>query len=188
MARSAIVHLICAISDLGLGANDVGVVRELGEVTSEVFFLRNKQASRVENSKFLHIDPLKYGDKHDEKICNVCHRILPTTTFDLNQTGRDNRPVRRPSCKGCRKKIDGTPMVGSEKRRWEAAKPKMTDFECPICRKTTISGLTSKIVLNHNHTNGKILGWLCDSCNTGLGRFRDDPEVLREAIRYLESH
>ena len=50
----------------------------------------------------------------------------------------------------------------------------------------TIAGVTSKVVLNHDHGTGVPSGWICDSCNTGLGRFKDDPEILRNAIRYLE--
>jgi RNase P subunit RPR2 len=61
------------------------------------------------------------------------------------------------------------------------------DFKCPICEKTTIPGLTSRVALNHDHKTGKITGYICDSCNTGLGRFKDDIVVLQRAIKYLES-
>ena len=62
----------------------------------------------------------------------------------------------------------------------------MEIFECPICKKRTIPGLTSKIVLDHNHSTGKVRGWICDSCNTGIGRFKDDTKLLEEAIKYLQ--
>lgn len=183
-----IVYLVSSLADLNLEANDVGVVREPGAKDSGVFFLKTRSLVRVGNSDLRDINPKHYGDGQSHKICNVCHRILSTALFDLNQSGKGDRPVRRPSCKDCRKSIDGVPMKSAEKRLWEAQKPKLVDFECPICKKTTIAGLTSKVVLNHDHATGRILGWICDSCNTGLGRFKDDIKILNEAIRYLEEH
>lgn len=184
----SIVRLVNKLPQEGLDENDVGVVRDARGDFSDIFFLRKRKVIRVGNSDFLEISPLQYGDQFDEKICNVCHRILKTEDFDLNQNGKNNRPVRRPSCKDCRKGIDGMGMSASERRKWQSSKPYLTDFECPICKKVTIAGLTAKVVLNHNHETGRILGWICDSCNTGLGRFKDDVGVLREAIRYLETH
>lgn len=125
-----------------------------------------------------------YGDNKTEKVCNICHTIQPVGNFQKNQNGKDNRTVRRPSCNDCRKEIDGIGMKASDKKLWK--KPEI--FTCPICEKNTIPGLTSKIVLNHDHKTGKITGWLCDSCNTGLGRFQDSQRILRNAIMYLKKH
>ena len=40
-------------------------------------------------------------------------------------------------------------------------------------------------VLDHNHETGEFRGWICNDCNNALGKFNDDPKVLRIAIRYL---
>ena len=42
------------------------------------------------------------------------------------------------------------------------------------------------MALNHDHKTGQITGYICDSCNTGLGRFKDDTVVLERAIKYLK--
>lgn len=186
--KSNIVHLTTEIVDLGLERDTVGVVRESSEAISHVFFLRIREVVPVENVHLREVDPSGYGDSHPQKICNVCHKILPTTQFEPNQNGKGDRQVRRPSCKMCRRTIDGVAMAASERRKWLANKPDQVDFQCPICKKITIAGLTSKVVLNHDHATGRVLGWLCDSCNTGLGRFKDDIGILNEAIEYLRTH
>ncbi len=39
--------------------------------------------------------------------------------------------------------------------------------------------------VDHCHSTGKIRGLLCTKCNTGLGNFRDSPELLQKAIEYI---
>ena len=43
-----------------------------------------------------------------------------------------------------------------------------------------------RLAVDHDHKTGKIRGLLCMPCNTALGKFRDDPKLLRKAIKYLE--
>lgn len=47
------------------------------------------------------------------------------------------------------------------------------------------TGTRRALSLDHDHMTGAFRGCLCTPCNTGLGMFRDDPTVLRAAIRYL---
>lgn len=51
--------------------------------------------------------------------------------------------------------------------------------ECPIC-------LTAgPLVLDHDHETGAGRGWLCSTCNSGLGKLGDTIEGLQRAIVYL---
>jgi uncharacterized protein YlaI len=179
-----IVSSLISDNITGLEINDIGVVKDTKNKLN-IYFIRLDKIIELDEFNVKKIDPSKYGDLFDEKICNICHRILPTKDFDLNQTGVNNRPIRRPSCSQCRLNIDGKPMIG--KGAWNDSKPSLVDFKCPICEKTTIPGLTSRVALNHDHKTGKITGYICDSCNTGLGRFKDDIVVLQRAIKYLKS-
>jgi hypothetical protein len=44
-----------------------------------------------------------------------------------------------------------------------------------------------KIVVDHCHTTGAIRGLLCHNCNRALGLLKDDINVIKNAINYLES-
>jgi len=61
-------------------------------------------------------------------------------------------------------------------------------FTCPICEKMSIAGITANLVKDHNHQTGAGREWICDSCNTGLGRFKDDINLLHKVIQYLQKH
>ena len=55
---------------------------------------------------------------------------------------------------------------------------------CEICGKHSKTKYKS-LHLDHDHANGKFRGWLCHSCNIGIGNFKDDPQLLLKAIGYL---
>lgn len=50
---------------------------------------------------------------------------------------------------------------------------------CSIC------SMEANLHIDHDHYTKKVRGLLCLQCNTGLGNFRDDVELLRKAIEYL---
>lgn len=167
---------------------EVGIVIGSDVKTLTVTFVRNNITLNLNSELLVHFDPKTTGDLYPKKICNVCNRLLDSIMFPKNQNGKNNRPVRRPSCKDCRIVIDGKNMTPSEKRKMNKIKPNMKIWTCPICKKTTIPGLTSKVVCDHNHKTGHPRAWICDSCNTGLGRFKDSTELLKNAIDYLNEH
>jgi len=45
--------------------------------------------------------------------------------------------------------------------------------------------ITQHMAVDHCHKTGKIRGLLCKNCNSGLGFFQDNNEVLEKAITYL---
>lgn len=61
---------------------------------------------------------------------------------------------------------------------------------CFICKQPetakTTSGTTRRLALDHCHDTGETRKLLCDQCNRGIGAFKDNPKLLREAANYLE--
>lgn len=63
--------------------------------------------------------------------------------------------------------------------------------KCKICCSEisfdgTSGSKDSTANIDHCHTTGKVRGILCWPCNTALGKFKDDTEILNSAINYLK--
>ncbi len=172
-----------------LVVNSVGIIKALNGKCAMVLFVGLNKIMRVELKKLNPINTDQTGKGYSVKICNICHVLKPTDEFDVNQTDAKGRKTTRPSCKDCRKNIDGANLLASEKKRMDKLKPEVRSvFECPICLKTTIVGVTANLVRDHDHDTGKGREWICDSCNTGLGRFKDDDMFLQRVIDYLRKY
>lgn len=64
------------------------------------------------------------------------------------------------------------------------------DGVCAICRQAetdTWRGNVKDLAVDHDHETGRVRGLLCAQCNTALGKFRDDAELLRAAMSYLNT-
>lgn len=168
--------------------DDVGIIKFESKENVSIFFIRIWRKVALNKNDFKIFDVKKIGDGFPQKICNVCHKLKKTTDFAKNQNAKNNRSVRRPSCKDCRVKMEGVGVSRTDRIEWLKRKPNNEPFECPVCKKRTIAGVTSKVVLEHDHRTGKPGGWICDSCNTGLGRFKDDVELLKSATEFLKKN
>lgn len=84
-------------------------------------------------------------------------------------------------------------------RRWHLKKfygMSLEDFDvmldsqnggCAICGTKPKAGEPgTRMVVDHCHSAGHVRGILCDICNTALGKFKDDIDLMHKAIRYLQ--
>lgn len=177
-----------SIAGAGLDVNDVGFI--IGEVNSYetcVELLRNQRRYNLNNSDFDLFLIENTGDMFESKVCDRCYKLLNTEAcFSDNRIKKGGFKTKRPSCKSCRAVKDGVSISSKDRKYWNSIKPEVgAIFTCGICTKDSIVGIT-KIVLDHDHSNGRVRGWLCESCNTGIGRFDDNPELLIKALEWLK--
>jgi hypothetical protein len=55
---------------------------------------------------------------------------------------------------------------------------------CAICKVE----IFSRLFVDHCHKSGKVRKLLCSQCNSGLGMFKDNPELLVAAADYIKEH
>lgn len=125
-----------------------------------------------------------------EKICKGCKRSFPKE--DFKKKGCTTYTTR---CSRCRLiqaraalKAKGLPLPELPPRHLDNPKPQpypqiMADYSggCQLCERQV-----DLIVVDHDHKTNLVRGLLCSACNSGLGQFRDDVELLQKAIAYLK--
>jgi len=109
---------------------------------------------------------------HRERILETKRKWTSANLVRVRQIGRDFKRKTRGAKYG---------MTAEEYRLCELRRAN----GCEICGHLP-KGEQRALALDHQHRTGKVRGWLCTRCNTGLGLFRDDPELLRQAIEYLQ--
>tara|TARA_B100001123_G_scaffold7920_1_gene9767 strand:+ start:536 stop:1105 length:570 start_codon:yes stop_codon:yes gene_type:complete len=185
---NSFIYLKRNIKKFQLEENEVGIIKENldNDLSSKIYFLRTQEEVILCKDDYEKFDITKTGEGKSHKVCDRCFKRLNfPDKYSTNRHKKGNKIVTRPSCKSCRKIKDGKSIPSAEKRRWEALKPKDYElFICPVCNKTNIMGL-KKIVLDHNHQTGEVRGYVCESCNTGMGRFDDNPDILHKVKDWL---
>ncbi len=137
------------------------------------------------------------------KKCSKCKEIKSYLSFSKNVSTKDGKEY---SCKTChsarfrRYKANNKAKVQKQTKRANLKRKYGLTLEayeemlirhsnrCAICA-TLISDLTlqgSYICVDHNHVTGKVRGLLCNDCNQGLGRFKDNLLIIDNAKLYLE--
>jgi hypothetical protein len=115
------------------------------------------------------------------RVCKkMCKRRLPIDFFPIHLTTVDKNGNKKEYRKHCCKQCYNILKSQSSQLHKKYKRPKW--IICPICRKEC-----EKPVLDHDHETAEFRGWICNDCNNALGKFDDDPFVLKRAITYLNN-
>lgn len=151
--------------------------------------------------------PVRRTDTHKE--CTTCREMLPYEAFNRATKAKDGRQAM---CRICTKSANGSwydenrAKAREDAKRWNRENPDrakdhhykvrygitfaeyqaMSDAQrgvCAICNKPQPNG--RRLYVDHDHYSGAVRALLCRSCNSGIGNFQEDPEILAAAAEYL---
>lgn len=110
------------------------------------------------------------------KSCRKCNEIKLLTEFSNAKKGHKGKMSR---CKLCEryKTIENT--HGFNKEKYDEL---MKDAKCQICKST------KRLSVDHCHTSGKFRNILCANCNSAIGLLQDNPDIIKEAKKYVEHY
>jgi len=145
------------------------------------------------------------------KSCRVCNIEKPRTDFVRNKAFSSGFDTICLICS--REKVKQWRKNNPEKRKLQLKRESGKDYNhnkhlkatygisrdvylemfnkqngcCAICNKHQIN-FKRRLHVDHNHITGKIRALLCNLCNSMIGTSQEDPEILTNAIKYLEKY
>lgn len=125
------------------------------------------------------------------KTCSKCKEEKPTSMFVPDKGKNDGL---FPHCKPCKKLYDeareDVRRDGQYQKKYGISlaqyntRLSQQGGTCAICKNTCTT--QRYLAVDHCHTTGAVRGLLCTRCNRGMGMLRDNVEVLKSAIEYLQ--
>jgi len=135
---------------------------------------QNKQHKKTHEHFHFRTTGIKIVGKEDDiQECKECHRILPLTAFTTHAFRSDGAYYLKKICRECH-----TTIYKEQVTARKNAPPKPDN--CVCCHKNR------KLEIDHLHGTFKFRGWLCRSCNSGMGGLGDDLRGVLQAAIYLE--
>lgn len=152
-------------------------------------------------------------DLSNGKLCPRCDTVKSVTEFYKDKYNKTGLQVYCKACSGDRhrewkaKRPDAKEYLAAKSREWRKNNVERSadllrrynygiafgtyaqmltaqNGSCAICEATEAGG-RGKFHVDHCHSSKAVRGLLCNDCNNGLGRFKDDIELLEKAILYL---
>ena len=128
-------------------------------------------------------------NKWGEKQCRTCLLWLAPDRFNRLATTKDGLQGH---CRDCGRDAQRKALYRLPRGRYAEMLTSQGGV-CAICNQPEADGRA--LAVDHDHgccpedvCGQCVRGLLCTACNHGLGKFRDDPELLRAALAYLERY
>lgn len=139
-----------------------------------------------------------------EKPCNTCGTVKPLTEY---YSAKDMKDGLRGECKCCNKAATKARRLGPKRKQ---ILDKQIDSQmmrlygiglddynqmledqggkCAICDTSEPGHGGNRFCIDHCHTTGKVRGLLCMPCNVSIGHFKDNVQLIENALNYVKVH
>lgn len=125
--------------------------------------------------------------------CKSCNETLPVTSFFIKKDPNNKYYRFNSPCKEC---SNANRNASYQKAYQIKTKYNMTseeyknmliaqEYSCDICG-IHRDDCSKDFSVDHCHSSGNVRGLLCQSCNIGLGNFRDSIKIMKNAIAYIK--
>ena len=133
------------------------------------------------------------------KICKTCKKRKKLTSFYISYKYKNNS-IYSTECKECSKLRTINYRKNNREKGYSAGIKYLygitvEDYnkmfsaqkgKCAICKSSETQKNKRRFDIDHNHTTGKVRGLLCHNCNSAIGKFKENINSLKNAIRYLK--
>lgn len=131
----------------------------------------------------------KQDTERGVRTCKSCGEEKPLDSYPRHSSCYGG--VSR-TCRGCKTNKSRERRYGVNAADYDKMFQRQGG-KCAICGTTNPAthqskGGKSSFCVDHCHETGKVRGLLCGYCNTGIGKLRDDPDILRKAAQYIEEN
>jgi hypothetical protein len=115
--------------------------------------------------------------------CRECRVEKPLDRYEKTGHGYFRKICM--SCRSARKRTRRLPRQFGISYQDLLMMKEEQDYKCAICG-IHEENTTTRLAIDHDHKTNRVRGYLCNNCNRGIGLLKDDVEVMKRAIIYLE--
>ena len=128
------------------------------------------------------------------KNCKTCETSRPVEDFYKDKAYKDGLMSWCKFCHSVKVKARYNPLLRKKRMLKYNYGITIEDYNsklkeqnncCAICKSDKPGG-NGDFYVDHNHTTNQVRGLLCQWCNFMIGQSKEDPEILRSGIDYLQ--
>lgn len=115
----------------------------------------------------------------NEQQCVYCQEYKPLSHFPAHsryKLGVDNR---------CRVCVNKNSTIIRKLKKEAPQAPERCECCGQIPKIDSKTGKIQSLRLDHDHSTGQFRGWICDRCNSGIGKLGDNIDGIVKALNYL---